>query len=431
MELIKLLLFNLSLLLVILFFVQISLERLHINQISKKGLLLYFIVSLFICMFFSVTVMEGVRVDLRQVVLILGGLYFGFAPILALVMILIRSFLGFDIGLWVSIGIYGMMVIAIHLIRPWFIKQAFSRKLFVLMGFTTLTTLAFFIIYQVLHVSILRADILFGMIVIPALSIGVIAYAFESIKQNMLLREQIVKSQKLEAIGHTGAAISHEIRNPIAKAKHMNQTLLAEKKLPPEITEQLKVSILELEKAEKIIHGFLAYAIPTLNHVEEMDIHRELNHVLQMVEPMAKLQKVVIETDFGPIGMIQGDKKSFSQCFLNIIKNGIESMPSGGILQVKTNHTDKYINIIISDTGKGFSKEEINRLGEPYYSINEDKGMGFGMMVAYSIVKALKGTIKVNSEIDKGSTYSVSIPQYLIQSSTTHSNNRQLGISSN
>ncbi|HEY4551451.1 MAG TPA: ATP-binding protein, partial [Bacillus sp. (in: firmicutes)] len=104
-----------------------------------------------------------------------------------------------------------------------------------------------------------------------------------------------------------------------------------------------------------------------------------------------------------------GEKKKFQQCLINILKNGIESMPDNGHLQIRQSVTNDMIKIDIRDEGKGMTQEQINRLGEPYFTTKE-KGTGLGMMVSYSIIKSMNGTIKVTSEYGKGTCFTLKLP---------------------
>ena len=106
-----------------------------------------------------------------------------------------------------------------------------------------------------------------------------------------------------------------------------------------------------------------------------------------------------------------GERKKFQQCLINIMKNGIESMKSkGGKLQIHLSGFQDTVKIAISDQGVGMSQEQINRLGQPYFTTKE-KGTGLGLMVSYSIVKGMNGTIDVSSELGKGTCFRLNLPK--------------------
>jgi two-component system, sporulation sensor kinase B len=92
------------------------------------------------------------------------------------------------------------------------------------------------------------------------------------------------------------------------------------------------------------------------------------------------------------------------------MKNCIEAMPVGGMLTIQTESTNGEVFIKISDTGVGMSQEQVNRLGEPYYSTKGNKGTGLGLMVSFSIIRELKGTVYIHSKLGKGTEFHVTFP---------------------
>ena len=107
-----------------------------------------------------------------------------------------------------------------------------------------------------------------------------------------------------------------------------------------------------------------------------------------------------------------GERKKFQQCLINVMKNGIESMKSkGGKLQIHLSGFQDTVKIDISDQGVGMSQEQIKRLGQPYFS-NKETGTGLGLMVSYSIVKGMNGTIEVSSEVGKGTCFRLNLPAF-------------------
>ncbi|WP_310199753.1 HAMP domain-containing sensor histidine kinase [Neobacillus niacini] len=165
-----------------------------------------------------------------------------------------------------------------------------------------------------------------------------------------------------------------------------------------------------MDAAELIIKDYLIYSRQFTVQIEEIDVNQELNHVIRILRPLAEGNSVNFYTSFLPVRTITGNTKKFRQCLLNIIKNGIESMPSGGSLIVCTEVHHSNVIIEIRDKGTGMSKEQLEQLGKPYYITSGSKGTGLSMMVSYGIVRALRGTIKVKSELGNGTTFLISVP---------------------
>jgi two-component system sporulation sensor kinase B len=95
---------------------------------------------------------------------------------------------------------------------------------------------------------------------------------------------------------------------------------------------------------------------------------------------------------------------------VNILKNGAEAMPKGGTLSISCFEKQNEVNITISDTGIGMTHEQIDRLGEPYYSTKGSNGTGLGMMVSHGIIRAMNGKIFTKSEVGKGTTFRITFP---------------------
>jgi two-component system, sporulation sensor kinase B len=135
--------------------------------------------------------------------------------------------------------------------------------------------------------------------------------------------------------------------------------------------------------------------------------------VIDILRPLANMSSVEIQTSLIPFN-VKGEREKFQQCLLNIMKNAIEAMPNGGLLDIYVSLNKNNILIRISDTGVGMTREQLERLGEPYFTTKGTKGTGLGMMVVYRIIESMNGTIQITSEVNKGTQVSVYLP--LIQS---------------
>ncbi len=237
------------------------------------------------------------------------------------------------------------------------------------------------------------------------------------ITETKQLQDEMKKLGELKTVSQMAASISHEVRNPLTVVKGFNQLLRN-----PDLTEEQKnlyiqLSLEELNRAESIITDYLTFAKPSVEYLEKLELSKELDYIVHVLNPYATMRNTVIqvEKDDGPLHIF-GESRELRQSLLNIMKNGIESMELGGTLVIQVQKVKEHAVITIKDTGKGMSSEQIEKLGTPYYS-TKDKGTGLGTMVAFSIIKAMKGEIKVDSEIGKGTCFSISIP--LVDSSYT------------
>ncbi|MEH7254825.1 HAMP domain-containing sensor histidine kinase, partial [Neobacillus niacini] len=379
--------------------------------LSKTTIIIFFILLLWVCIQFSYNPVAFARYDLRIIPIVIGGLYLGIGLILVAAMLIIRSFYGIDMGLAGTVLLYIPLAIAFFRLSPWFWKQSSDRRitiaisLGIILGILTLAGME-----GIIHTSSNWFDAWFAYTVIPPLGIGLIAYSIEYIKKSVEIKHQLIKVEKLKAVEQMGAAISHEIRNPLTAASGFVQ-LLNDDYLPRhKRREYLSIVKDELNSAEQVIQDYLTFAKPALVSIEELNVKNELKQIINILTPMANQNSVEIITDFSVIGFIKGDRQRFRQCFINILKNAVEAMQNGGHLYIETHFSKDYVTICVRDTGIGMSSEQLERLGEPYYSTKGKNGTGLGMMVVYSIVRAMNGFIRVESEIGAGTTFRIKFP---------------------
>ncbi|MDZ5472851.1 HAMP domain-containing sensor histidine kinase [Bacillus sp. 31A1R] len=410
MDLIKHLLFNYSILLVCFFIFHIWAERLGFG--TSRMLWFYgLFVALLACFLFALPYHHDTfRFDLRVIPILIAGLYHGMGPIFVVFAIFFRGLLEIGDGFYVTILVFGPLGVILWYLHPKFKRFSTGKKYIWGMGLAFSTNLTALLLMGYLGNRVDSVTVWIAYIIIPTLGMGLITYLLEFILQNKVLRDIAIKSKKLEAVEHMGAAISHEVRNPLTSAKGFFQLIQEQENLSDKTREYAFIGISELNQAERVIKDYLTFSKPTLNKMEQIEVSKELDLILSILQPLANQSSVEIVTYYEDKGMLLGDRTKFHQCFINVIKNAIESMPNGGIVTIRTNTFEKNVSIMIEDEGIGMTKEQLERLGEPYYSTKDYKGTGLGMMVVYSIVKAMKGQIKVHSELGMGTTCEFHFP---------------------
>jgi two-component system, sporulation sensor kinase B len=402
--------FNLCLLMIILFFALLWSGMKRNFAISKWSSLFWCSILLWSCFQFSYHPTPSISMDLRELPVLIGGLYLGIGPILSIIVIFIRGFYGLDSGFISNIALYLPLAFFFSKIYPWFWKQRPSRRVVFSISFGIFLSILTLACLELMNLNVNRFDAYFAYIVVPPLGIAMISITSEFVIKNYHLQNKLIKSGKLEVVEQMGAAISHEIRNPLTAAKGFVQLLLENPQTSTKQLEYLSIISQELDLAEQVIKDYLTFSKPSLEKVEQINVVNELSLIVKMLKPTANQYSVDILINFEKIAYIVGDRQKFHQCFLNVIKNGIESMPRGGQLSIQTENTEKNVTIIVKDHGVGMTKEQLDRLGEPYYSTKGAKGTGLGMMVVYSIVRAMNGIIRVQSEVGAGTSFRFIFP---------------------
>ncbi|RZT15502.1 HAMP domain-containing sensor histidine kinase [Fictibacillus sp. BK138] len=230
----------------------------------------------------------------------------------------------------------------------------------------------------------------------------------ENINYYTSVLERIQHADKMNAISQLAAAVAHEVRNPCTTINGFLQFFLEEDWLPDSKRGLIEVMKQEVDYIEKIISEYIQFSNPHQLNSQNIDISEKINKLIELVAPVAH-HKVVYNTIFEEPLHIKANEIEMTQVFLNVLQNAVEAMPSGGTLTIKGYRTDDYVTIEVSDTGSGMSKEELSRLGTPFYS-TKSKGTGLGLMTVYHIIRKYQGEIKVKSTMGIGTVFTVKIP---------------------
>ncbi len=223
------------------------------------------------------------------------------------------------------------------------------------------------------------------------------------------IEELINKSEKLSITGQLAAGVAHEIRNPITAIKGFVQLLQT---LNEEHDEYYKIVLSEIDRINFIVDEFLYLAKPEKPKISMNDCHVLLKEVVTLLDAQAIMNNVEIITNCsGQLPFVECESNQVKQVFVNIIKNAIEVMPKGGHLYVSTWYDNDSVSFSFTDEGKGIPKERLKRLGEPFYTTKE-KGTGLGLMVTRKIIEEHGGELSFSSEVNKGTTVTVSLPVY-------------------
>ncbi|MDF2669962.1 MAG: hypothetical protein K0R67_2268, partial [Paenibacillus sp.] len=219
--------------------------------------------------------------------------------------------------------------------------------------------------------------------------------------------ELLLRSEKLLMAGQLAAGIAHEIRNPLTSIKGFLQLLSSQMKDKQDYMDIMKS---ELNRIEAITSELLLLAKPHAQAYHEQDLQLLLQQVVSIMEPQAILNDVEISyTYVGSAYLIRCDENQLKQVFVNLIKNAIEAMVDGGVVEVQLEQQGDYAVVSITDTGCGIPEEELAHIWQPFFTTKE-KGTGLGLMVSYSIIENHNGKIHVNSRANKGTTFTVRMP---------------------
>lgn len=226
-------------------------------------------------------------------------------------------------------------------------------------------------------------------------------------------QDELIRIEKMTSLGQMAASIAHEINNPLAGVL-MYTKLLAKKIAGDTFRKEESLDYLskmesEVSRCSRIIRNLLDFARQTEPMLRLVDINQVIEQVLAMVGHQAQLDNVEVVKEFSPsLPKVIADFDQLQQVFTNLTLNAIQAMPDGGKLTIRSSAVDGEVGVDVQDTGSGISKENMGKLFTPFFTTKEkSKGVGLGLAVVHGIIERHKGRIAVQSEVGKGTTFSV------------------------
>lgn len=238
-------------------------------------------------------------------------------------------------------------------------------------------------------------------------------YQYISIRSDITSRKQaeelLHQQDKLAAVGQLAAGVAHEIRNPLTSMKGYAEFLHMDERDPNRV-EFLEIILDEIDRVNQIVEEFMVLAKPQSVNLETKNIIPIIQNVLALMEFDAKKKNVTFyfESELDLI-LVRCDENRLKQVFLNFVKNGMEAMPNGGNIKVRTELKENSVQISIEDTGIGIAPSQLKKIGEPFYTTKKT-GNGLGLMVSFKIIEGHRGKVEVESEVNKGTTFNILLP---------------------
>ncbi|WP_270181498.1 PAS domain S-box protein [Alkalihalobacillus sp. CinArs1] len=237
---------------------------------------------------------------------------------------------------------------------------------------------------------------------------GIMA-AFMDVTDTKKTEEALLKTEKLSAVGQLAASVAHEIRNPLTSVKGFIQLLQRDEEIAKNAP-YLSIILSEIDRMDNIIKDLLVLAKPQAERYTTLSINDLLSYVVQLLNSQASLYNISFKMELTDECLcIYGEENQLKQVFINLIKNAIEAMPTGGTVTLETDHVDDEVTITIQDEGVGIPAHKIKTLGEPFYTTKDD-GTGLGLLSSFRIVENHKGSLFFDSTEGIGTRVTVKLP---------------------
>ncbi len=225
--------------------------------------------------------------------------------------------------------------------------------------------------------------------------------------------DQELEKEKSALLEEMATALAHEIRNPLGSIQGAGQYLRTETS-NPENQKLLDVIIEETDRLNRVVSQFMNYAKPHGVKTDWHDINAIIEKAASLVRANEQTGKVAVETDLHPsLPRVRLDGEQMMQVILNIALNGVEAMPDGGTLTLRTSKIESdegdAVGISIRDTGRGIRKEDLPNIFKPFFTTKK-RGVGLGLAICRKIVRNQGGQIRVKSLPGQGTIFYIRIP---------------------
>ena len=227
------------------------------------------------------------------------------------------------------------------------------------------------------------------------------------------LENKLLHAERLASLGEMVASVSHEIKNPLgiilSTAEILNKRL---KDQAPASKHLAEIIITETSRLDGIVREFLDFARPQMPNFTKGFINELIMRVEELMQPEFDKNQITVKnelnSDLKPMNM---DQNLLYRAFLNLFINAVQAMPDGGTLTINSalaTDEKKKVVIMIKDTGVGIAKEKLAMIFTPFYT-DKNRGTGLGLAIAKNIIEEHKGSIAVESEIGKGTTFIIAL----------------------
>jgi signal transduction histidine kinase/ActR/RegA family two-component response regulator len=281
---------------------------------------------------------------------------------------------------------------------------------------------------SVIVASFITAAFVWANIVLPftplliAIGVGMLGallYHFLWTRQVLkAAQERMAQMEKMRALAELASGVAHDVRNALSSVT-MATDLLLEDVVDEEWRKHLVIIQQGIQDAINIVNRLRLFGKQTREQEVLMPVH--LNELVTSTitftrakwfyEPMRRGIEIKVETQLEPdLPPVMGNPTELRQVLVNLIFNAVEAMPKGGTLTIRTWREGDKACIAVQDTGIGMSNEVKKRIFDPFFTTKGEQGTGLGLSICYGIVTRHGGTIEVDSEVGKGTTFTIRLP---------------------
>lgn len=244
--------------------------------------------------------------------------------------------------------------------------------------------------------------------------VGLVATSFNSMLDTLqTTQEQLVHSEKMASLGQLAAGVAHELNNPLGTVLLYSDILFKECQPNDPRRADLEMIVRETKRCKGIVAGLLDFARQNQVAAQETDLNALIQSVIEIERKREVYARIQVVTELDPaLPKIQADPAQLQEVFVNLMSNAVEAMTPGGTLTLRT-HTGPLgmVTAEVEDNGEGISPENLGKLFTPFFTTKPvGRGTGLGLAIIYGIIKMHRGQINVQSQLRRGTCFTISLP---------------------
>jgi hypothetical protein len=237
-----------------------------------------------------------------------------------------------------------------------------------------------------------------------------IAELKEALEREQRVREQLVHSERLAAIGELAAKIAHDLRSPLVTIGGYARQLQRNPSEPQRVQRNVQIIVDEVEKLERQLRDLLDFATPKPPKMQRLNLNELIVRLAEIHRPSMEAAGVQLVIDLPPSPLfVLADEVQIERVLVNLWRNAVEAMPDGGTLSVHVWNESEFVKISVRDTGIGIVPDELPHIFKPFYT-TKSTGSGLGLAICKKIIDEHGGQIEVISSVGEGTNFIITLP---------------------
>jgi PAS domain S-box-containing protein len=231
------------------------------------------------------------------------------------------------------------------------------------------------------------------------------------VSERLRLEEQLRRTERVAELGTLASGMAHEIGTPMNVILGRAEYLLDRVTDEP-IKKGLQTIVAQVERITRVMNQLLTFARRKPRQPGPVDLHEVIENSIEIFQERLSRHHVHVERELDPdCPSVLADSDQMNQVLINLIMNAVHAMPEGGALRVGLAREKDMVKLTVSDTGQGIPKNVVDKIFDPFFTTKEfGKGTGLGLTVVKGILEEHHGSITVDSEQGKGSTFTIHLP---------------------